>query len=78
LYVDVLWLVTCMCLDSFWAAVSAFLCLACSSSAEHCYCFIKCFFEQMNKQTNKQIDMFEVTGFSVITLSLQILWWMCR
>jgi len=43
-----------VCLDSFSAAVSAFLCLACSSSAEHCYCFIKCFFEQINKQTNKQ------------------------
>jgi len=55
LYVDVLWLVTCVCLDSFWAAVSAFLCLVCSSSAEYCYCFIKCFFEETNKQTNKQI-----------------------
>jgi len=38
-------------LTVFWAAVSASLCLACSSSAEHCCCFIKCFFEQTNKQT---------------------------
>jgi len=39
--------------EVFWAAVSASLCLACSSSAEHCCRFIKCFFEQINKQTNK-------------------------
>jgi len=62
LYVDVLWLVTCVYLDSFWAAVSAFLCLACSSSAEHCDCFIKCFFEQINIQTNKQTFIRSMAG----------------
>jgi len=35
----------------------------CSSSAEHCCCFIECFFEETNKQTNKLNALYKLPTY---------------